>query len=200
MARLCVLNGQISGTVDWVSSCGREAGVYLKQGSMNQVKTVLVGSAVEQLLSNGKILKGQEFIASGELSARARVGADGAVISELVCFASHLAIEAPRANRSPGYGLGMFRGIINYWAAPRTMLKSFINSNTPGAAPTVTLTISLTKWLNGMSPESQAAILAKFAACRDYAAAGTLAAGGYIDKNGVLVPALTLYAGEFHLL
>lgn len=201
MPRLCVLHGQISGTVDWVTSDGREVGIFLKQGMVSgQVRCVLVGSEVERKVSNGLIAKGREFVAGGEINARVRRGADGNLVSELVCIARAFEMDEARSMRSASYGHTMFKGVVMHWGAETKQLKSFINSTTPGAAPKLTLTTSLTKWLKTMTPEQGLALLAKIGVGREFAASGTVQPGYYLDKAGALVPTLTLYAGDVQLL
>jgi hypothetical protein len=196
MARTSVLSGQFHGTVDWVTSNGREVGMYL-HNKERQTRCILHGAEIEKLTSNKAVEKGMAITGFGELAARC-ITVKGELTPEVLCSAARVVVEPAREQRVRGAAYANLKGVVMHWDPERLMLKTFFNHTEPGLPERVLCSVHLVAWVRGLPEESVASLKASLRAGREYTVAA-LVDSDYYRSGALEVPVLRLLPLDFRL-
>lgn len=200
MLRASVLSGQVYGKVDWITADGRELGMFLRTSEREATRCVVRGPEVEALLSNRIVQKGMMVTAFGEFSARIQKRTDdNSVMPELLCTAAKVVAESPREMRLRGSIHANLKGVVMYWDAQRTQIKTFLNAGEMGRTEQVTCNVHLQNWMRGLTPEGKERLIASITKGREYTLSALAEVTYYRDGTGKLVPTLSLLPLDFRL-
>lgn len=200
MARANVLSGQVYGKVDWVNQDEREVGMFLKTSERIATRCVLRGGEVDRLVGNSLLQKGMMVTAHGELSARCmKRHDDGSWLSEVLVDASRVAAEQPREGRLRGSIYANLKGVVLHWDPNTLQLKTFLNPGELGRKEKATVSLHMTPWINGMTPEGQERFKAMMRTGREFTTSAIVEVNCYRDRTGEQVPLLLLLPTDFRL-
>lgn len=195
-----VLSGQVYGTVDWVTTDGREFGMFMKTSERPAFRCVLRGSEVERMLANNTVQKGMVVTAFGEFFARCLIRqSDNTPMPELVCEAARVVPEPPAQARFRGSVGAFLKGVVMHWDPATLQLKTFFNYKQPGMPERVTCSIHMKSWVDGMTPEGLQSFKASIRNGRVFTTAAMVEISSYRSKEGLLVPILQLLPTNFAL-
>lgn len=200
MSRVNVLSGQVYGKVDWVTTDGREFGMFLRTSERLSTRCVMRGPEVERMLSNGIVQKGMMVTAHGEMTARClQRKDDGTYMAEVIIEAARVVAEAPREGRLRGAIYANLKGVAMHWDPTTLQLKTFFNYNKPGLPERLTCSLHMKAWLDGMTDDGQARFRATMKTGREFVASALVEVTHYKSKEGVYVPTLLLLPTDFKL-
>lgn len=199
MFRTNVLSGQVYGKVDWVTSDGREFGMFLRTSERDSTRCVMRGPEVERMLANGIVQKGMMATAYGDLSARClKRHSDGTDMVEVLCGALRVVAESTIEGRLRGSLYANLKGVVMFWDPKTYQLKTFLNPE-PGRPEHVTCSVHVKAWLAAMPPESRERFIASLRSGREFTTSARVEASTYVNKGGVRVPTLMLLPTDFKL-
>jgi len=200
MLRTSLLSGQVYGKVDWITADGRELGMFLRTSEREATRCVVRGPEVEAMLSNRIVQKGMMVTAFGEFSARTvKRTDDGTYMTELLCTAMKVVAEAPREMRLRGSIHANLKGVVMFWDAERTQLKTFLNAGDRGRTEQVTCNVYLGAWMKGLTPEGKEKLSAAIRKGREYTLSALTEVSHYRDNKGDLIPVIALLPLDFRL-
>ncbi len=201
MSRLNVLSGQVHGKVDWVTSDGREFGMFLRSSAdRDATRLVLNGPEVERMLANGIVQKGMQVTAYGELSARCQKrNDDGTWMAEVLCGATRVVAETAREGRLRGSIHANLKGVAMYWDAASMQLKTYFNAAPGASTGGMTCSVHMKMWLAGMSEASKEKFLATMRVGREFTVSALVETSCYRTRTGETVPSLMLLPTDFRL-
>lgn len=204
--REIMLSGQVYGTVDWISRDKRELGMYLTLASgakKRQIRCVLHGQHVERQLADGVDRKGMTVTAMGPMSARVIYQATNeAHVAEVLVDADRTMFEVAPAHRVSGSVEAMLKGVVLNWDLKSRLLKTFLNRNPNIASPAarnVTISLTLERWMTGMSDAARTNFGTSISKGREFIASAAVEVSHYRTKEGVEVPVLQLLPRWFQL-
>jgi hypothetical protein len=198
--RINVLSGQVYGNVDWVSADGREFGMFLRSSEREASRVVMHGPEVVRMLENGVVQKGMLVTAYGALSARCvKRQDDGTWMAEVLCNPSRVVAETARESRVRGAIHASLKGVVMYWDAETLQLKTYFNPEAGFHSTTVTCSIHIKAWVDGM----EEAVQEKFKSCirkgREFTTSGLVQASTYRTRTGEQTCSLLLLPTDFRL-
>lgn len=200
MPRANVLSGQVYGKLDWVTSDGREVGMFLKTSERVTTRVVLRGPEVERMLANGLLQKGMMVTGHGDMSARCMQRKDdGSWMAEVLCDASRIAAETAREGRTRGAIYANLKGVALHWDSNTMQLKTFMNPGDQGRREKFTISLHMVPWINGMTADGQERFKAMMRTGREFTASAIVEVNCYRTREGEQVPLLLLLPTDFRL-
>lgn len=200
MSRVNVLSGQVYGKVDWVTSDGREFGMYLRSSEREATRCVLHGPEVERMLANGVVQKGMMVTAYGEFSARCQKRHDdGTWMAEVLCNPSRVVAETAREGRLRGAIYANLKGVVMHWDADSLQLKTYFNPEPGVRTERLTCSVHMKSWTAGMTAEGKERFTATMRTGREFTVSALVETSCYRSKTGDQVASLMLLPTDFRL-
>ncbi len=200
MSRVNVLSGQVYGKVDWVTSDGREFGMYLRSSEREATRCVLHGPEVERMLSNGVVQKGMMVTAYGEFSARCQKRHDdGTWMAEVLCNPSRVVAETSREGRLRGAIYANLKGVVMHWDAESLQLKTYFNPEPGVRTERLTCSVHMKSWTAGMTAEGKERFKATMRTGREFTVSALVETSCYRSKTGEQIASLMLLPTDFRL-
>jgi hypothetical protein len=200
MSRVNVLSGQVYGKVDWVTSDGREFGMFLRSSEREATRCVMHGPEVERMLSNGIVQKGMMVTAYGEFSARCQQRHDDNTwMAEVLCNPNRVVAETGREARIRGAIYANLKAVVMHWDADTGQLKTYFNPEPGGRTEKLTVSVHMKAWLAGMSADGQERFKAMMRVGREFTVSALVEASTYRTRAGEQVASLLLLPTDFRL-
>lgn len=196
------IGGMIYGQTDWVDKAKAEVGLYMRTHVADKEKAtrvILRGPEVKRQIDSGLLTKGLAVIAFGPLSARiVTMRASLLKECEMVCTPLKVTTESLQ-QRSKGAMYANIKGVILNYDAAFQQVKSYLNIGDEGVDYQLTISVTLKRWISGLSPERRENFIAGLRAGREYTASALVDASFYVDKHGKDQAVLQLLPTDFSL-
>lgn len=199
---ISLIQGQIYGKVDWVSSDRREAGLYIRTNDSKTTRCVLVGPLVQDMLATHGVLEpGLMVTVIGLLSSRCanpKAAPSEALRAEMVCVAEKVTAERSFPVRVRGSIHVLMKGVIMHWEPNVCGVKTFLNTENDVYLPKkLVISIALRTWVAGLQNTDR--FMKAMRSGREYTLAGLADASVYRASDGCIVPIVQVLPVDFKL-